>query len=254
MKKAKREIEYFSKKVKEFPDDAVAHARLAKAGWYVGQIKLAEKHASIAMNISPSIPEPYWILAAVMMFNKQDKAKSFALAEKGYQLDSSSVEAKVIYANACIDSNIEQGITLLEQAVQQEPENWWSRINLYYAYKSAKYEEKASAQIRRILKIHLTPFTINLLLQDFYATKNGKIVNIFLSILYGISIILAIVFQIPWLMLFPIVWHSQLILVGYLQIRAKNGQGWKALLIGIVVESMYLAIGWWIVTSNKIPS
>ncbi|NMC34003.1 MAG: hypothetical protein GYA36_16305 [Veillonellaceae bacterium] len=251
MENAKREIEYFTRKVEEFPDDAVAHSRLAKAAWYQGEVELAQKHASIAMSISPSLPEPYWILAAVMIFKKQNKEISFALAEKGYQLDPDSVEAKVVFANTCLGANTEQGIAMLEQAVQQEPENWWAQINLYYAYKTANYEEKASALIRRILKIHLTPFTINLLLQDFYATKKGRIINIFLSILYGISIILAIVFQIPWLMLFPIVWHSQLILVGYLQIRGKNKQGWKALSIGILIESIYFAIGWWIFTSSR---
>lgn len=247
MKSAKKEIDYFIRKVNKFPDDAVAHARLAKACWYEGQVELAQKHAQIAMSISPSIPEPYWILAAVMMFNEQNKELSFALAEKGFHLNPDSVEAKVIYANTCIISNVEQGIVLLEQAVQQEPENWWARINLYYAYKTAKFEEKAAAQIRRILKIHLTPFTINLFLQNFYTTMQGKIINIFLSIIYGASIISAIIFQIPWLMLFPIVWHSQLILVGYFQIRMKNKKGWKPMIIGFLLETVYVLIGYWII-------
>jgi tetratricopeptide (TPR) repeat protein len=248
MNTIKSDIRYFTQKVKDNPDDSFAHARLAKVYWNQGQIKLAEKHAFIAMEISPMVPDPYWILAAIWMFRGEDKEKAYLMAEKGYRLSPDLIEAIVIYAKACIGTNLtRQGIDLLEGAVKQEPENWWARINLFYAYKEAKDDAKAMNEIRKVVGIHPSLFTVNLWIQNFFTTKTGKIVYALIGIIYTLSIISAILFRFPGLMMIPIVWHSQLIIAGMIQIRANNKKGWKGLIIGALLEILYLLIIWWIV-------
>jgi tetratricopeptide (TPR) repeat protein len=196
------------------------YIKLSECYYRLDDLQKAEEFLKLAEKLNPQNPKGFIIQANVLMKQNQKLDLAYQLAEKAYIMRPEDPEILQSFGNANLFiCKYPEGITLLEEALPNSKDKESILFNLFIAYGKEKRYRESLKSSWALYRIHPT---YNRFIRCLGACLSLPFIRYPLIPIIFICFVGFLFGNYRWLLFFPFILFSLLILIGVEKIRKKE--------------------------------